>query len=274
MPKIDIDYSNTIIYKIYCKDPSIKDVYVGHTTNFVQRKYAHKQSCVNEKNASYECKLYKIIRENGGWYNWNMTIIDFFNCQNQHEARIKEQEYFILLNATMNSVEPIPKPKENIKTATTSIKCIYKCDICNITVQNEKLMDLHNKTAKHLKMLDFKNKNESTPTNYGNFSCNKCNYSTYRKSQYLRHLSTNKHKNVSEHVKKKFICICGKEYKHDSSYYKHKKKCVQNNSESNNTEINNQQSTNELVLHLLNENMELQKQITELCKEKNKEKEV
>jgi hypothetical protein len=135
-------------------------------------------------------------------------------------------------------------------------------------------MDLHNKTAKHLKMLDFKNKNESTPTNYGNFSCNKCNYSTYRKSQYLRHLSTNKHKNVSEHVKKKFICICGKEYKHDSSYYKHKKKCVQNNSESNNTEINNQQSTNELVLHLLNENMELQKQITELCKEKNKEKEV
>ena len=45
MPKVDIDYSNTIIYKIVCVDPLIKDLYIGHTTNFVQRKYAHKQTC-------------------------------------------------------------------------------------------------------------------------------------------------------------------------------------------------------------------------------------
>ena len=32
MPKDSIDYSNTIIYKIYCKNPEIKDIYVGHTT--------------------------------------------------------------------------------------------------------------------------------------------------------------------------------------------------------------------------------------------------
>ena len=31
MPKIIIDYSNTIIYKITCKDTENKDVYVGHT---------------------------------------------------------------------------------------------------------------------------------------------------------------------------------------------------------------------------------------------------
>ena len=37
MQKVEIDYSNTIIYKIVCKDPLIKDVYVGHTTNFVQQ---------------------------------------------------------------------------------------------------------------------------------------------------------------------------------------------------------------------------------------------
>ena len=39
MPKNEIDYSNTIIYKITCLDPNITDVYVGHTTNFVQRKH-------------------------------------------------------------------------------------------------------------------------------------------------------------------------------------------------------------------------------------------
>ena len=49
MPKVEIDYSNTIFYKISCKNPSIDDIYIGHTTNFVQRKYAHKQSCSNDK---------------------------------------------------------------------------------------------------------------------------------------------------------------------------------------------------------------------------------
>lgn len=61
------DYSNTIIYKITCKDPTIKDIYVGHTTNFVQRKHGHKQSCENKKSHNNNCKLYRIMREHGGW---------------------------------------------------------------------------------------------------------------------------------------------------------------------------------------------------------------
>ena len=38
MPKENIDYSKTIIYKIVCKDINIKDCYVGSTTNFTNRK--------------------------------------------------------------------------------------------------------------------------------------------------------------------------------------------------------------------------------------------
>ena len=68
MPKIPMDYSNTIFYKIYCIDPSINELYIGHTTNFVQRKHAHKQGCNNVKNASYNCKLYQAMRENSGFY--------------------------------------------------------------------------------------------------------------------------------------------------------------------------------------------------------------
>ena len=34
MPKQDIDYSNTIFYKISCKDENIKELYIGHTTNY------------------------------------------------------------------------------------------------------------------------------------------------------------------------------------------------------------------------------------------------
>ena len=111
MPKTLIDYSNTVIYKITCNDTSIKDVYVGHTTNFVQRKYAHKQNCINSKSTNHKCKLYSIIRANGGWTNWTIEIVQIFNCNDHYEARIKEQEYFILLNATLNSIETMPKPK-------------------------------------------------------------------------------------------------------------------------------------------------------------------
>ena len=111
MPKKDIDYSTTIIYKISCNDESISDVYVGHTTNFVQRKHAHKLSCTNIKSSNYKCKLYSVIRNNGGWDNWKMEIINFFNCKDHYEARKKEQEYFILLKATLNSIEPLPTPK-------------------------------------------------------------------------------------------------------------------------------------------------------------------
>ena len=38
MPKDIINYSSTIIYKIVCKDLNVKDIYIGHTTNFIKRK--------------------------------------------------------------------------------------------------------------------------------------------------------------------------------------------------------------------------------------------
>jgi predicted GIY-YIG superfamily endonuclease len=68
MVKKEVDYSNTVIYKIVCKDESIKDLYVGHTTNFDKRKYQHKLCCSqNIKNNNINnSKIYKTINENGG----------------------------------------------------------------------------------------------------------------------------------------------------------------------------------------------------------------
>ena len=42
MPKNNINYSNTIIYKIVCNDLNIKDLYRGSTTDFHNRKSNHK----------------------------------------------------------------------------------------------------------------------------------------------------------------------------------------------------------------------------------------
>ena len=204
MPKVEIDYSNTIIYKITCKDPSITDVYVGHTTNFVQRKHCHKQSCNNNN-----CKLYKVIRDNGGWQNWIMEIVNFFNCNDHYEARKKEQEYFILLNATLNSIEPLPKPKEK--------KVVIKCnpnqpltyDVSNTIFGNEKLNEEHIKIT-------------------NKFVCENCDFECSKNSNWNKHLLTSKHKNLQNPTYKnaeKYSCVCGKIYKHSSTYYTHKKNC-------------------------------------------------
>ena len=41
-------YNNSNIYKIFCKDTTIKEVYVGSTTNFKHRNIHHKSDCNNE----------------------------------------------------------------------------------------------------------------------------------------------------------------------------------------------------------------------------------
>ena len=69
MPKTPIDYSKTIIYKIVCKDLSVKDLYVGHTTDFIRRKYKHISVCCNPEDKNYSSKLYECIRKNGRWDN-------------------------------------------------------------------------------------------------------------------------------------------------------------------------------------------------------------
>jgi hypothetical protein len=98
MPKTKMDYSNTIIYKIFCKDPSIKEAYIGHTTNFVTRKSAHKTNCKN-RNSKLDC----YIRKHGGWDNWDILILDDIECKNYEEARKAEQSYIDKYNSELNS---------------------------------------------------------------------------------------------------------------------------------------------------------------------------
>ena len=106
MPKTILDYSKTIMYKIVCKDLNVKDCYVGHTTDMTKRKCGHKHVCNNEKNKDHNLKIYKIIRENGGWDNWTMVLVETFPCKDKHEACRREREVFEELDAKMNTLRP------------------------------------------------------------------------------------------------------------------------------------------------------------------------
>jgi hypothetical protein len=251
MPKIDIDYSNTIIYKITCKDTAITDVYVGHTTNFVQRKHGHKRNCINPTSVNYKLKLYKVIRENGGWDNWKMEIITFFECKDHYHARKKEQEYFISLNATLNSIEPLPKPKvivplvkieaSAVKTKTYNSSLKFKCDLCKTETDNKKDFNKHLLTKKHLKKENPAQYEDTSKEQPPILTCSKCTKSYETRSGLWKH-----QKNGCV-IKNESNAVIIPEPQHTSS--------------NENTLLTN------LVLEVVKSNNELQKQHSELQKQ-------
>ena len=258
MPKVKIDYSNTIFYKIFCLDESINEMYIGHTTNFVQRKHAHKQSCSNTKSSNYKCKLYEVIRNNQGWDNWKMEIIAFHECNDLFSAKKYEQQYFEQYNATLNSIEPLPKPKPIINKAMIEKKekeTIY-CNICNVFFSSTKLQDKHNETKKHLKNVEFPIMNLS-PKIAKQFICEKCDYQCSKQSGWKKHTMTLKHKNRTklndleqknnQKSQKIFVCECGKEYSARNSLWYHKKKCSINQEEKEEKETTETPTTNNVI---------------------------
>lgn len=58
------------------------------------------------------------------------------------------------------------------------------------------------------------------------YFCENCKYGTEFLKDYNKHMRTKKHlANVNPETKLPFICDCGKQYKHHSSLYNHKKSC-------------------------------------------------
>jgi len=119
-----------------------------------------------------------------------------------------------------------------------------------------------------------------TPKNAEKFSCKKCNFTCFKISDWERHLSTLKHerkrletfgnKKNAEKNSNQYQCEnCDKVYKTRSGFWKHKKNCknkkedINEKNSDNNIDLQNI-STNDMVLQLIKQNNELQKQITEI----------
>lgn len=104
MPTYAKDYSKTTFYKIVCKDSSIGDCYVGHTTSYYFRKACHKHRCNTPDSKYYNYKLYQFIRANGGWDNWQFDELETCSCANAIEAYNKEHDWAKQCDATLNSI--------------------------------------------------------------------------------------------------------------------------------------------------------------------------
>ena len=110
--------------------------------------------------------------------------------------------------------------------------------------------------------------NEKTPKSKKKYYCEKCNFTCSKNNEYMRHLSTAKHKKSEMDNEKTpknatpYMCLCGNEYKHASGLSKHKKKCtyIQNPSKKETEEDSEDMSkpSKEKYLELMN--AELMKQ--------------
>jgi len=93
--------------------------------------------------------------------------------------------------------------------------------------------------------------------------CVKCDYKCCKKYDWERHILTAKHRkhdsivqnNAALGKEKKFKCDCGKEYKYRQGFFVHKKTCTKN------TNVLANETVNEIVIKLINQNKELQQML-------------
>ena len=89
-------------YKLACN--TCKEVYVGKTCNIQNRLKSHKSSCTNINRCGYNSKVYKCIRENGGWEQWLMYIIHEGEYTVEESKNIEKK--YVVKYGTLNSEIP------------------------------------------------------------------------------------------------------------------------------------------------------------------------
>jgi hypothetical protein len=99
------------------------------------------------------------------------------------------------------------------------------------------------------------------------FYCKSCDYYAKRKGDLKKHFNSKKH-NASKMLVKnsKFNCDCGKEYVHESSFYRHKTKCkislLKNEKEKDEKdEKDNSDQTIKLLNKIMDDNKKLQEKL-------------
>ena len=91
------------VYKIECLYESVKECYIGSSTDLNSRIRCHKSNCNNCNGKEYNLKVYDFIRSRGGWEYWTVSIIKEYPGFTKEQLQIPEQEQIDLLKPTLNS---------------------------------------------------------------------------------------------------------------------------------------------------------------------------
>ena len=200
MPKTNVDYSKTIIYKIVCNDENIDYLYVGSTTDFTKRKYTHKCSCSNINNKNYNEKKYIQIRQNGGWDNFKMIEIEKYPCNDKREAEAREEELRIKLKANMNMRRCYTTEEQKwayYNDNKEKVKEYYNDNKYKI-IEQQKAYYINDKEKVKEKVKEHYNNNKEKIKDKKKLKCVCPCGSRYNYGDKAKHFKTAKHKNFLE----------------------------------------------------------------------------
>ena len=126
--------SKQVFYKICCNlQNECSDVFVGHTTNYSQKRRFHIINCGNLEKKS---TLYTAIRTHGGWDNWRMFKISTAVCNDECEINKLEMDY-------------VEEHGNGCIILSESDPLQYTCDVCHVHFYNNNKLQRHLKTDKH-----------------------------------------------------------------------------------------------------------------------------
>ena len=200
MPRTNINYSNTVIYKIVCNDLNVIDFYVGHTTDFKRRKSEHSKNCGTTISKNYYMKIYVAIRNNGGFKNWSMIEIEKYPCIDGNEAKKRERYWIESLSPSLNFQMPTRTNKEYRVVFKDKIKEHY-----------ELTKDARNEKKREYRILNkdkIKQYNDSTKDKRKeNYEQNK--EQRAERNKIYRELNKVKLRQIQNEV---LSCVCGNTY--------------------------------------------------------------
>lgn len=160
MPK----YENGIIYKLkHNEDYDDINIYVGSTTNFKNRKNAHKTNCNCENNKNHNYKVYQYIRDNGGWDEWVMIPIEQYSCNNKKDLETRERHHIDLLRPALNKNIPLRTNQEYRDDNKEIIKIKKKDDYINnieYKTLKQKIYNENHKEEKKIYDKEYRLKNK------------------------------------------------------------------------------------------------------------------
>ncbi len=206
MPREAIEYSKTHFYKIVCKDLTITECYVGHTTNFYAREKAHKHNSNSEQTRAYNTYVYEYIRANGGWSNWQMVQIECRSCVDGLEARRIEREHMEKLKASLNRMKSYQTPEESKSYHTIHYR-----------ENKETINEKHRKHYEQNKEKTTKKHKEYYEQNKEKLAERAKEYREQNKEQ-LSEKSKERYQRCRQAKCEKFGCVCGGSYTYQNRH--------------------------------------------------------
>ena len=231
MPRVPIDYSKSVIYKIQHKE-EIHLLYIGSTSNFRTRKNTHKCECSNPNQKNYNLKKNIMIRDFGGWEMFNIIQIKEFPCNNKRELEKEEDNILIETHAIMNTNRAFVSDEEKKKNSIEFSKKYYEKNKDKIKKYNKEYSknnkDKINENSRNRRKQNPEKFKEVYEKNKDKINENARNRRKQNPEKFKELDKNNRLKNL-EKIKEvrsiQYTCICGGCYKsnHKSTHLKTKK---------------------------------------------------